>query len=162
MTSGTSWHALRRALYHLGVIPGAGLQHALDQFNGSLQLLIAHLRDRAGMLDLHFPRHQERANLHVGRRLRLAHLFNRCRPVLLEVGSEREQEILVERSTGSLQGTARVSTYLAPPNRGGFNSTHIHGTSVPVGGAVHSIKSGQTHRSKKTTSGKAVTRQRSI
>jgi hypothetical protein len=27
----------------------------------------------------------------------------------LEVGSEREQEILVERSTRSLQGTARVS-----------------------------------------------------
>src|SRR5262245_2291589 len=48
------------------------------------------------MLDLHFPRHQERANLHVGRRLRLAHLFNRCRPVLFEVGSERKQEILVE------------------------------------------------------------------
>jgi hypothetical protein len=56
-----------------------------------------------GMLDFHFPRHQERANLHVGRRLRLAHLFNRGRPVLFEVGSEREQKILVERSTGSLE-----------------------------------------------------------
>src|ERR1700730_16419257 len=31
---------------------------------------------------------------------------------------------------------------LAPPNRGGLNSTHIHGTHVPSGGAVHSIKSG--------------------
>src|SRR5580704_10850971 len=30
---------------------------------------------------------------------------------------------------------------LAPPNRGGLNSTHIHGTHVPSGGAVHSIKS---------------------
>src|SRR5262252_4744302 len=60
------------------------------------------------MLDLHFPRHQERANLHVCRGLLLTHLFNRGRPVLFEVGSEREQEILVERSTRSLQGTARV------------------------------------------------------
>jgi len=39
----------------------------------------------------------------------LTHLFNRGRPVLFEVGSEREQEILVERSTRSLQGPARVS-----------------------------------------------------
>src|SRR5262249_58462653 len=36
-----------------------------------------------------------------------AHLFNRGRPVLFEVGSERKQEILVERSTRSLQGTAQ-------------------------------------------------------
>src|SRR5262245_26297889 len=60
------------------------------------------------MLDLHFPRHQERATLHVGRRLLLTHLFNRGRPMLFEVGSEREQKIFVERSTCSLQGTARV------------------------------------------------------
>jgi uncharacterized membrane protein YdfJ with MMPL/SSD domain len=65
------------------------------------------------MRDFHLPRHQERANLHVGRGLLLAHLFNRGRPVLLEVGSEREQEILVERSTRSLQGTAGVSAAAA-------------------------------------------------
>src|SRR5262249_53233592 len=66
------------------------------------------------MLGFHFPRHQERADLHVRRRLRLAHLFNRGRPVLFEVGSEREQEIFVERSTCSLQGTARVGPQLTP------------------------------------------------
>src|SRR6516165_9696966 len=114
MTSGTSWHALRRALYHLGVIPGAGLQHALERFNGSIQLLIAHRLNPSGMLDFHFPRHQKRADLHVRRRLLLTHLFNRGRPVLFEVGSEREQEILVERSMRSLQGTARVSPKSTP------------------------------------------------
>src|SRR5262249_1216872 len=61
------------------------------------------------MLQLHLPRHQKRADLHVRRRLLLTHLLNRGRPVLFEVGSEREQKVLVERSTCSLQGTARVS-----------------------------------------------------
>src|SRR5262249_39947141 len=56
----------------------------------------------------HFGRHQERADLHVRRGLLLAHFFNRGRPVLFEVSSEREQEIFVERSTCSLQETARV------------------------------------------------------
>src|SRR5262249_4764962 len=59
------------------------------------------------MLDLHFPRHQQGAYLHVGRGLILPHLRNRVRPLLFEVGSEREQEILVERSTRSLQGPAK-------------------------------------------------------
>ena len=54
------------------------------------------------VLDLHLARHEQGANLHVRRRLLLAHLFNRGRPVLFEIGSEREQEILVERSARSL------------------------------------------------------------
>ena len=33
-------------------------------------------------------------------------------------------------------------------NRGSLNSAHIHGTHVPGGGAVHSIKSCHMHRSK--------------
>jgi len=41
---------------------------------------------------------------------KLTHLRNRFRTVTLEVGSEREQEVLVERSTCSLQGPARVSS----------------------------------------------------
>src|SRR5262245_7640192 len=114
------------ALNHLGRLAGPGIKHRLNCRDRLLDLLIAHLLDRAGMLDLHFPRHQERANLQVGRRLRLAHLFNRGRPVLFEVGSEREQEILVERSTRSLQGTARVSKanseFKASPLPGGFTT----------------------------------------
>src|SRR5215468_10304695 len=96
--------------------------------SGSLQWQppAAHRLNPSRMLQLHLPRHQERANLHVGRRLRLAHLFNRGRPVLFEVGSEREQEILVERSTRSLQGTARVSKanseFHASPLPGGFTT----------------------------------------
>src|SRR6476660_1768173 len=35
----------------------------------------------------------------------------------------------------------------APPNRGSFNSTHIFGTHVPGGGAVHSIITGNNHLS---------------
>src|SRR6516225_2929884 len=107
----------RLALNHLRRVVRPDIKHRPDRSDGLLDLLIAHLLDRAGMLDLHFPRHQERANLHVGRRLRLAHLFNRCRPVLFEVGSEREQEILVERSTCSLQGP-EFSIFSRPPPRG--------------------------------------------
>ena len=33
------------------------------------------------------------------------------------------------------------ASWIAPPNRGSLNSAHIHGTHVPGGGAVHSIKS---------------------
>src|SRR5262249_56747410 len=99
----------RFPLNHLRRLAGPGIKHRLDRSDGLLDLLIAHLLDRVGMLQLHFPRHQERANLHVCRGLLLTHLFNRGRPMLLEVGSEREQEILVERSTRSLQGAARVS-----------------------------------------------------
>src|SRR5262245_33622923 len=45
------------------------------------------------MLQLHLPRHEQGANLHVCRRLLLTHFFNRGRAVLFEVGSEREQEV---------------------------------------------------------------------
>src|SRR5262245_8002557 len=48
------------------------------------------------------------------------------------------------RATGFLmRGRKIYRACLAPPNRGGLSSTHIHGTHVPVGGAVHSIKSGR-------------------
>src|SRR5262245_12097307 len=50
------------------------------------------------MLQLHLPRHQQGAYLHVRRGLLLTHFFNRGRRVLFEVGSEREQKILVERA----------------------------------------------------------------
>src|SRR5262249_25547030 len=65
-------------------------QHVLYQLDGLLDLLIAHRLNPSGMLDFHFPRHQERANLHVCHGLLLTHLFNRGRPVLFEVGSEGE------------------------------------------------------------------------
>src|SRR5262245_13901733 len=61
------------------------------------------------MLQLHLPRHQKRKDFQVRCRLLLAHLLDGVWSVALEVGSEGEQEILVERSTCSLQGPARVS-----------------------------------------------------
>src|SRR6516164_4451594 len=100
----------RLALDHLGTLPSLLRRHpCLYRRNRVLYLLVRHGFNPAGMLQLHLPRHEQGANLHVGRRLLLTHLFNRGRPMLFEVGSEREQEILVERSTCSLQGTARVS-----------------------------------------------------
>src|SRR5262249_59150512 len=65
-----------------------------------------HGLDPAGVLDLQLARHQMRADLQVCCGVLLPHLFNRGRPVLFEVGSECEQEVLVERSTCSLQRTA--------------------------------------------------------
>ena len=48
MTSGTSWHALRRALYQLGVIPGAGRHPCLYRGNRVLYLLVRHGFNPAG------------------------------------------------------------------------------------------------------------------
>src|SRR5262249_13804532 len=39
---------------------------------------------------------------------------------------------------------------LAPPNRGGLNSIHIHGTSVPVEEPSTASESGHMHRSKRS------------
>jgi hypothetical protein len=58
---------------------------------------------------------EQGANLHVHRGLLLTHFFNRGRPVLFEVGSEREQKIFVERSTCGLQGAARDSIRIVFP-----------------------------------------------
>src|SRR5262249_18432376 len=104
------WHRLGHAVCHLGIRARLALrQPFLDQPNSPPDLLVGHRLDADGMLQLHLPRHQKRTDFHISRRLLLTHLFNRGRPVLFEVGSEREQEILVERSTCSLQGPARVS-----------------------------------------------------
>src|SRR5215831_10632149 len=77
------------------------------RLDGLLDLLVGHRLDAPAVLDLRLARHQQRADLHVRRRLLLTHLFNRGGPVLFEVGSEREQKIFVERSTRSLQGATR-------------------------------------------------------
>src|SRR5262245_2099091 len=75
----------------------------LDELNRPLDLLRRHLLVRVGMLQRHLPRDQMRADLQVCRGVLLPHLCNGFRTVTLEVGGEREQEILIERSTRSLQ-----------------------------------------------------------
>src|ERR1700722_3293030 len=45
-----------------------------------------------------------------------------------------------------IQTDCRNRLHGSSPNRGSFSSPHIHGTHVPGGGAVHSIKS--RHRSR--------------
>ncbi len=79
-----------------------GIKHRLDRSDGLLDLLIAHRLNPSRMLDFHFPRHQQGANLHVGRRLLPADLRDSRGAMLLEVGSEGEQKVLVERPTRSL------------------------------------------------------------
>src|SRR5262245_52040635 len=109
----------RFPLNHLGIRARLTLRkHLLDKLNRPLNLLVRHRLDAAGMLQLHLPRHQQGAYLHVGSGLLLTHLRNGFRTVTLKVGSEREQEILVKRPTRSLQGTARVSFFARPPPRG--------------------------------------------
>src|SRR5262249_33974782 len=94
----------RFPLDHLGAGGCIALGNQLfEDFNGALQLLVRHRFDAAGMLQLHLPRHQQGAYLHVGSRILPTHLRNGFRPMTLKVGSEREEEILVERSTCSLQ-----------------------------------------------------------
>src|SRR5262249_42340557 len=101
---------MKRQVINFRRVVRPDIKHRPDRSDSLLDLFVTHGLNPSRMLDFHFPRHQQGANLHVGRRLLLTHLFNRGRPMLLEVGSEREQEILVERSTRSLQGTARVSS----------------------------------------------------
>src|SRR5262249_12205236 len=91
-------------LDQLGVSAGVPLcQHFLEHLQPTFELLVGHRLEPGGMLDLQLARYQMRADLQVYRWVLLPHLFNRGRSVLFEVGSEREQEILVERSTCSLQ-----------------------------------------------------------
>src|SRR5215469_16075168 len=45
--------------------------------------------------------------------------------------------------------TVVIVCILAPPNRGGLNSTHIHGTSVPVEEPSTASKAELMHRSKR-------------
>src|SRR5262245_4451172 len=105
------WHRLRFPFDHLGICRCIALRDQfLNQLNRALDLLVAHRLDAAGMLQLHLPRHQQGAYLHVRRGLLLTHFFNRGRPVLFEVGSEREQKISIERPTRSFQGPATSKT----------------------------------------------------
>src|SRR5262249_9729442 len=93
---------LRNPLDNLGIRARLTLrQHLLDKLDTALKLLIGHRLDATALLDLHLARHQKRADLQVCRGVLLPHLCNGFRPMTLEVGSEREQEILVERSTSS-------------------------------------------------------------
>src|SRR5262249_36308629 len=92
------------AINQLGIRRRIALRKLLlNELDRSLDLLGGHRFDAAGMLDLHIARHQKRADLQVCRGLLLPHLCNGFRTVTPEVSSEREQEILVERSTRSLQ-----------------------------------------------------------
>src|SRR5215475_11436862 len=85
------------------------LSHPLPQRRERLlQLLVGHCLEDIAVLNLEFLGNQQSTDFHVRRRLRLAHLLDGLWAVALEIGREREQEIPVERSTRSLQGTARV------------------------------------------------------
>src|SRR5262245_8225737 len=110
---GANWRRQARdrfPLDYLGIRRRVPLgNHLFDDLDAALDLLGAHRLDAAGMLQLHLPRHQQGAYLHVGSGLIFPHLRNRGRPRLFEVGGERGQGVLVERATCSLQGPARVS-----------------------------------------------------
>src|SRR5262249_26822066 len=94
----------RFPLYHLGISASLPLgQHLLEHLQTTLELFIGHRLEPARMLDLHLPRHQHCAYLHVGRRLIPRDSRDHFRPFPIEMLLEREQEVLVERSTCSLQ-----------------------------------------------------------
>src|SRR5262249_50300614 len=94
---GANWRRQARdnfrfPLNHLGGCSSVPLGELfLDELNRPLDLLRRHLLDRVGMLQLHLPRHQMRADLQVCRGVLLPHLCNPAPPVLFEVGSECEQ-----------------------------------------------------------------------
>src|SRR5262245_29581540 len=55
------------------------------------------LRDLTGHLfDLHLPRHQQRADLHVRRRMQPANTLNRLRTALPKVSQQRRNELAVQ------------------------------------------------------------------
>jgi hypothetical protein len=68
----------------------------------ALTLLVRHRLDAAAVLDLHLARHQERANLQVGRRLLLADLLDSRRAMPLEVGDERAWVFFIELHRGGV------------------------------------------------------------
>src|SRR5262245_45585859 len=104
---GANWRRQARdrfPLDHLGIRLRLALrQHLLYQLDRPLDLLGAHRLDATAVLDLHLARHQKRAYLHVGRRLIPRDSRDHFRPFPIEMLLEREQEVLVERSTRSFQ-----------------------------------------------------------
>src|SRR5262249_32633978 len=86
---GANWRRQARdrfPLDYLGIRRRVPLgNHLFDDLDAALDLLGAHRLDPAGMLQLHLPRHQQGAYLHVGRRLLLTHLRNGFRPMTLKV-----------------------------------------------------------------------------
>src|SRR5262249_18591949 len=104
---GANWRRQARdrfPLDYLGIRRRVPLgNHLFDDLDAALDLLGAHRLDPAGMLQLHLPRHQQGAYLEIRRRLIPCDSRDHFRPFSIEMLLEREQEVLVERSTRSLQ-----------------------------------------------------------
>src|SRR5262249_42252736 len=79
------------------------------------RLLIAHRLNAAGMLDLHFARHEQGAYLHVGSELRFPHFFNGLTSVQAEVIGQRADKVGAERPTRPFQGPASISRHPFQP-----------------------------------------------
>src|SRR5262245_49057927 len=98
------WYRLGHAVYHVGICAGIPLgNRRLDVLDGPVDLLITQRFDAAGMLQLHLPRHQKRADLQVGSRRLAPHALEHLWPMLLPVLRQVEQKALVERSARSLR-----------------------------------------------------------
>ena len=71
-------------------------KYLLDKLDPTLKLLVGHGLDATGMLQLHLPRHQQGAYLHVGSGLIFPHLCNGFRTALPKVFCQRFEECLVD------------------------------------------------------------------
>src|SRR5215831_4833645 len=87
----------RFPLYYLGICRRVPLGNYLfENLDRALELFIGHRLDAAGMLQLHLPRHQQGAYLHVGSRLLFPHLCNGFRTALPKVFCQCFEECLVD------------------------------------------------------------------
>src|SRR5262249_44843521 len=73
--------------------------------------LVGHRLDTAGVLQLHLPRHQQGAYLHVGSGLRFPHLLDGLASMQTKVIGQRADEVGTERSMRAFQRSARVSKF---------------------------------------------------
>src|SRR5262245_33584669 len=97
---GANWRRQARdrfPLDYLGIRRRVPLgNHLFDGLDAALDLLGAHRLDAAGMLQLHLPRHQQGADLHVGSGLMFPHLCNGFRTALPKVFCQRFEKCLVD------------------------------------------------------------------
>src|SRR5262249_44201098 len=119
----------RFPLYHLGICLGLALrQYLLDKLDRALDLLGRHCLHAAGLLDFHFPGHQQDKQFQKYRRLVPHHLLYRLAATATEGGVHFPDGVGVKRMTRAMDVAAKVSS---PPPGGPPTPTLAAGAAPP-------------------------------
>jgi hypothetical protein len=89
-------HRFYRPVDHLGLLAGTRRQRCLDVLNRRLQLFVAQAGNRIAMLNLVFPRHEQREDFAVCGGLGFGHPSYRPLPLPPEMAQQGRDKFLVQ------------------------------------------------------------------